>query len=1191
MEIYNKTTWNAGIDVGQGSMGLEVVETEDKDCPKRILTAATWIHDGGSSDASTGQSRKAKAGELRRSRDGERHRKARMKNLQKVLESLSIPVPDSDTLTSDTNAPITVEPWEDRKLLVEGKIADEDEMKMHLGRAVMHIAKRRGWRNPWLSVEQLKQCETPSESFKKIRSHASQIFGVDEAAITTVGQIGYLAVTTPQESKASPYLRFRPRPDKKGALTDGGLLLDKLKQEDLVAELRLICKIQELSDDVFEKLCTAIFTQKAPKVSLTSIGSDPFDESQPRASMATLEFQEFRIRDKVSNLRILRNGEAVKLTPEQHSAVVKLLLEWDEVEYPTWGEIADLLVLSEQDTLVTDSSDKSNSHQAPIDRTSRMLQHSELSAWWKTASPKDRADFVDEWIYYKLIAEEDLDETIDAKDSIVKTVWQGLSLKGRTALEDLNFTSGRSAYGRESLQKMNEAMAEHLCDQTTARWYAFKDVMGWQNEEEAKSWTPPKSTFDQLTGNPTVDANIALVRRFMETATKKWGPPSVVVIEHSRDGFTTPQKVLEQIALQNSRRRDNDKWRKELEDSGKVVSHDNIRRFKLLARQKGECLYCGTPIGFDTSEIDHIVCQSKGRGSNRESNLVLACQTCNGEKNDKPFGLWAEGNNRGVTLEATIERVKNWEKVGLQEMGSTTNKHRQQHGKQPINVYAKLQKDVIARLERKQNDRSDDDRSMESTSWAALAIRERIEDFLEKQALNYPGYDPKTTKVYLFNGRVTSLAREHSGFNKTVALRGQDKKIRWDRRHHALDAIILSSLTPSIAKTLVERDNMRQAEFFNPTPTNNYLKYHGSTPGDKVLFRRWLKNVKKLAQLTKTALANDRIPVIYVSRMRPYADAKHAASGSKLIKKRLSDPFSTREIRRVTDKYQYIALLNHQDLTKRGSLGANPNRTLILSDGRTLGGNSVIGLYPASKSGRKPKDPSIDPNTPKIGKAAMIKTQRGASELHCVHHARVYAWKNEEPETQTSTYEFGIVRVFAGEFHRMGFLKKGVDVFTKALPVWSESYRLTASSVLAKIEARKAIQVGWLVNGDELEFGKEFLSQPQLSKPKAIEDFVGAFSSDRRWVITGIPVSSALGIRASYLSDEKLDDNLSSFIDVITNGWQASISTIFVDPDLKIIRRSILGVPRWHDTWNQKREKERLPKSWQPHLEAKRLLG
>ncbi len=59
---------------------------------------------------------------------------------------------------------------------------------------------------------------------------------------------------------------------------------------------------------------------------------------------------------------------------------------------------------------------------------------------------------------------------------------------------------------------------------------------------------------------------------------------------------------------------------------------------KMLEQQDNKCRYCGDSI-VNKYEVDHIVPLSRG-GSNDLSNLVIACQPCNGSKHNKLISEW-----------------------------------------------------------------------------------------------------------------------------------------------------------------------------------------------------------------------------------------------------------------------------------------------------------------------------------------------------------------------------------------------------------------------------------------------------------------------------------------------------------------------------------------------------------------------
>lgn len=60
------------------------------------------------------------------------------------------------------------------------------------------------------------------------------------------------------------------------------------------------------------------------------------------------------------------------------------------------------------------------------------------------------------------------------------------------------------------------------------------------------------------------------------------------------------------------------------------------KRWKILERDDFTCRYCGRRAPSVVLEIDHVVPRSRG-GTNHESNLVSACEDCNGGKSARPL--------------------------------------------------------------------------------------------------------------------------------------------------------------------------------------------------------------------------------------------------------------------------------------------------------------------------------------------------------------------------------------------------------------------------------------------------------------------------------------------------------------------------------------------------------------------------
>jgi CRISPR-associated endonuclease Csn1 len=181
------------------------------------------------------------------------------------------------------------------------------------------------------------------------------------------------------------------------------------------------------------------------------------------------------------------------------------------------------------------------------------------------------------------------------------------------------------------LQQLNDAMAHSELD----RHGAIKACFDVDDD-----WRPPLPGLDEPTGQPTVDRNLAAVRKFLSAATLRWGLPSRIVVELAREGERTPAKLQEEEQERARRRGWNDRLREELRQSGIVEPRRaDLVKHTLLSMYGNTCLYCGNPISWENSELDHIVPRADG-GVNRLENLAVVCLPCNRAKSRQPFGQW-----------------------------------------------------------------------------------------------------------------------------------------------------------------------------------------------------------------------------------------------------------------------------------------------------------------------------------------------------------------------------------------------------------------------------------------------------------------------------------------------------------------------------------------------------------------------
>lgn len=215
------------------------------------------------------------------------------------------------------------------------------------------------------------------------------------------------------------------------------------------------------------------------------------------------------------------------------------------------------------------------------------------------------------------------------------------------------------------------------------------------------------------------------------------------------------------------------------------------------------------------------------------------------------------------------------------------------------------------------------------------------------------------------------------------------------------------------------------------------------------------------------------------------------------------------------------------------------------------------------------------------GPAAQIAVRGGSCQIgNSVHHARIYAFRKKDG------FNFGWIRVFAGEFPHIGFSKDGVDVLRQPIPYGSQAMLKANPTLLKLIQSGEAKEIGWITRNDEVEFDiSERISVSDNEDSGILSSFLKEYP-EQRWIVTGFDSEVRLKISPSILSSEGLTKEHSALVTSVISRRsyvKPSINQFLLLPNLKIIRRSILGVPRWNDRG--------LPYSWEPLKAAQEIFS
>jgi crispr-associated protein, csn1 family len=630
------------------------------------------------------------------------------------------------------------------------------------------------------------------------------------------------------------------------------------------------------------------------------------------------------------------------------------------------------------------------------------------------------------------------------------------------------------------------------------------------------------------------------VSRWLHAATERWGEPTVINIEHARDGLGS-EKVARELMRDNEKRRKANAaavadTAQQLGLSGKVHRSDQIRYFA-LQRQNCQCLYCGAPITYTTAEMDHIVPRTDGSSTNDRSNLAAVCRTCNHMKGKIPFAVWASSDkvNQGVSLTGALERVKMWER---------------DNGMSP-KQFKQLQREVSARLESRKPDQEFDGRSMESVAWMAVELRTRIEGFYRSRNEEF------VPSVGVYRGQLTAEARKASGFENRVNLIGGRGKTRFDRRHHAMDALVIALMNPSVSRTLALRLNMRDAQRLTGVE-ETWKNFYGKPGEASQRFESWRESMLNGVELFNIALSDNAIPFVENIRLRVGSSVIHDATvrsfcppktpdGKQIITKGYGEQHSLGSampvelIDRTETPALWTALTRCPDFDPKKGLPENPQRTISVN-GTRVGPTELVNFFGSS--------------------AACLKVRGGYVELgSSIHHARIYRIDGKK-----TTY--AMVRVFQVDLLRL----KDRDLFTTPLKPSTISMRTAEPKIRKALADGTATQISWLVEGDELvidtsKYSNGFVGEVLARYPEATSWRVAGFMNGTQLRLKPLLLSKEGFVdekQAERLSVEPTSEAIKKTAD--SPGWLPATNVLFGSGQVRVIRRNCLGEERYHSS-------------------------
>ncbi len=779
-----------GIDLGVGSVGWAILQRKDGqpcailDTGVRVFAPAVEGNIEGGREESRNVARRA--ARLQRRQTWRRSR--RNLHIFRLLQSWGL-LPAGSAKTSQErhdlldklDFQILASPWFatrsiDSKVpeplqvlpyLLRASALDESLTPHFLGRALYHLAQRRGFR-----------------SNRKVssRAKADDDEGVVKAGIT---ELRKRMADTGTRTLGEFFSRIAPFHER---IRRRWTSRDMCENEfALIWSSQAVHHPSLLTPDRKELLHKAIFFQRPIASAKHLIGKCDLEPKHSRAPRCLLLSQRFRLLQSVNNLQVLPLGQRARdLTPEERSKLIDTLQNQGNLTFPA---IRKLLSLPK---------DKFNLETAgetriPGNRTNSFFR--ELFAdRWTTMTAVQQDQIVD---YVRSF------QRLDKLPAAFSKKW-GISKDSAKLLESDPLEPDYFSHSKLAMQKLLPLLEKGV-SYAEARRQLYPERF---TPQQPRDLLPPVFLAEASIGkirNPSVVRSLTELRKVVNAIIRKNGKPGEIRIELARD-LRNSKIQRERMAKSN---RDNEKLRAEsakriLKEIGNPnPSRRDLQKAQLWEECHGECPYTQKPISFASLfgsepqfDIEHIIPFSRSL-DNSFTNLTL----CHAEHNRNTKGNRAPSEAYGAdpdTYSRILTCVRKFSSRAAAEKLSRF-----------LMTPEEIQTFVSDFTESQLND----------TRYASRLAS----DYL---GLLYGGRVDHQHKLRIRStvGRITSMLRDEWKLNAILndgptSKGGEVPKTRDDHRHHAIDALVTAltdDATIQILSRAAENARMAQRRRFAP---------------------------------------------------------------------------------------------------------------------------------------------------------------------------------------------------------------------------------------------------------------------------------------------------------------------------------------------------------------------------------------
>lgn len=738
-----------GVDLGPNSIGWALVGGDGKTV-EDLTAIGVRVFDAGLDSLETdgkGKSRNQDRRDARLLRRGLERRARRIRNLARLLQrSGLLPPGDVDTPQGRDQFLQELDQKLESPYILRAKALDEQLTPYELGRALYHLAQRRGF------LSNRKSAPKKDEEEGKVKSGISELQAkIDAAHARTLGE--YFAGLDPHAE------RIRTRYTSRAMYEH---------EFDTMWNAQRCFHSALLTDDLRKQVRHGIFFQRPLKSQNRFIGKCTLEPTRPRAPWADLDAQRFRYLQRVNDLRIIdqTTGEESSLTDDRRILLITYLETKEDV---TFGGIRRLLKLRN----VEFNLERGGEKKIPGNRTAARLAKIFGPERWNAFSDDEKNAVVADW-----------NRTV--KDETIKKRglnYYRLDEESANRFASLRLDSGYCNFSRKALRELLPLLERGIPLQT-----AIKEKYPEQFSFAATAMDslPPVEGESGLPSlrNPIVMRSLTELRHLVNAIIARYGKPDLIRVELARELRQTPKQRNETW----KKMRDNESERaraaeecREKYDIPNPTDRD-ILKFQLWEECNKTCPYTGKTISHQALF-----------GSNPEFDIehIIPFERCLDNSYLNKTLCWVDENRRvkgNRTPHEAYHGTDKWDEIltRVRNFRGRLKYQKLDRFKMPPEQVRTLLDDFT-------------ERQLNDTRWASKWAKRYL-------GLLYGGVndrdedDSGRLRVQAAQGHATAFLRNCWGLN-TILSDNFDKS-RDDHRHHAVDAVAIAMTTPATIKTL-----------------------------------------------------------------------------------------------------------------------------------------------------------------------------------------------------------------------------------------------------------------------------------------------------------------------------------------------------------------------------------------------------